>query len=201
MRHVALRLIGASLAMACFATPVLAAANDGLAPADEYFGHYHMSVLGIRNALNDFSTRANNDPDHASSMLGGIELTEDAVRAWSVRYPHDPMLPKTMLSLERLYLQIGGPDGSAHAQDTVTWFDTILPDDPYTKMAHTLVTPPDSQPAQTASVMPVSDDGTPVTADTPEVQGMVPGLTASTLPPTADEAASQDGVAVDPYGP
>ena len=158
MRHVAWRLIGASLAMACFATPVHAATTSGLAPADEYFGHYHMSILGIRNAIHDMGVHVRNDPEHAGAMLGSISLTEDAVRQWSIKYPHDPLLAKTMLSLERLYLRIGGPEGTEHAQDTVTWLDTILPNDPYTKMAHTLVNPPSDDVTETASTAPVSDE-------------------------------------------
>jgi hypothetical protein len=180
MRQLALRFLSVGLTFALFSGPVSAATTlqtqSTMAPADEYFGHYHISILAMQNTLKDFSTKIASDPEHAAATLGGIAATEDAMRDWSTRYPNDPMVPKLFLRLERLYLSVGGSDATEHAQDTLTWFDTLMPTSPYTRMAHTVFEHHDVSGADVA----VSDDGTPVTENTPEMLGVVPGLLPDT---------------------
>ena len=44
-------------------TPVLSSSLRGLAPADEYFGRYNLSVLGIANNIRDAGTRIDTGGD------------------------------------------------------------------------------------------------------------------------------------------
>jgi hypothetical protein len=92
-----------------------------VAPADEYFGRLKMSILGIRNALRDMGLKADADPDHATSILGTIALTEDAMRDWERKYPHDTWIPPAILQLERDYAKVDSDDARAHAKVVMVW--------------------------------------------------------------------------------
>jgi hypothetical protein len=79
--------------------PVISLADDGYvsnydrsAPADEYFGHAHESVLGIRNR-----------PD----TVVGLDNLQDSILAWQRRFPADPWLPHCMARLVHSYARAG----------------------------------------------------------------------------------------------
>jgi hypothetical protein len=87
-----------------------------VAPADEYFGRLKLSILGVRNTLRDLGARAAADPAHATAVLGPAGLTEDAIRDWEAKYPHDTWIPPALLSLERVYARVDSDDARARAQ-------------------------------------------------------------------------------------
>jgi hypothetical protein len=191
MRYFFTLLATASLSLVWLTGTASAAEHSGytatsnLAPADEYFGRYHMSILGIRNTIHDFNTKVANNPDGAAAYIGGIALTEDAVRAWGTKYPHDPMLATASLGIERLYLRIGGDDGRDRAADIVTWVDTVLPHDTTSRMAHVLLAEQTTTPAENvSSVMPPTTD---------QSENIVQPATevSNVTPPTADDQSTQ----------
>lgn len=86
-----------------------------LAPADEYFGHRHLSPLGIRHSifsLKDDLHHARRKPDAIAH--DALEV-QDALQDWSVRYPRDSWLPAALWNLAVLYEELPGPDARTHA--------------------------------------------------------------------------------------
>lgn len=86
-----------------------------LAPADEYFGHTHLSPLAIRHAifsLKDDLHHARRKPDAIAH--DALEV-QDALQDWSVRYPRDTWLPAALWNLAVLYEELPGPDARTHA--------------------------------------------------------------------------------------
>jgi hypothetical protein len=78
--------------------------GSGDAPADESFGHIHMSVLGIRNFLNDadkFATDAAEDV--ARDILHKTLFVEECFRDWQSKYPHDSWILRLGSRLNAVY--------------------------------------------------------------------------------------------------
>jgi len=98
-------------------TPASAPAyvNVAAAPADEYFGPYHQSILEIRNRLNDYDLRDDSamlDP----TVTQYLDQLSSAIRDWQHKYPTDPWLPRTFAHLLREYWragQVSSPGGLA----------------------------------------------------------------------------------------
>jgi hypothetical protein len=110
--QVMLKRIALALCLALFAHPLAAvAAADPSAPADEYFGAYHLSVLGMRNSLHDL---ADYGPEQAERVYAKLIVIDDAVAEWRERFPADPWIPKLGLRMARLFAQIGVRDSAAH---------------------------------------------------------------------------------------
>lgn len=77
-----------------------------MAPADEYFGPFHESILGIRNRLQRYDTYSDSqmlDPD----VPAGLDNVAKAIADWQQKYPRDPWLPKTYVHLIREYQRAG----------------------------------------------------------------------------------------------
>ncbi|MFN2528972.1 MAG: hypothetical protein ABR584_09690 [Candidatus Baltobacteraceae bacterium] len=83
-----------------------ACAASRVAPADEYFGHLKMSILGIRNQLRDLETRSAWRGENRRALLGKATFIEDAMAEWSRKYPGDPWLPGFRHRLQRCYVRI-----------------------------------------------------------------------------------------------
>jgi len=87
-----------------------------VAPADEYFGPTKMSVLGIRNTIQDTQIRASGDPDHQTVRYWGtLSLAERALNDWAAKYPHDTWIPRNALLMARLFDHMHTADGDAAA--------------------------------------------------------------------------------------
>lgn len=84
--------------------PAIAATR--VAPADEYFGHLKMSILGIRNQLRDLETRSAWRGENKRNLLGKATFIEDAMREWAEKYPADPWLPQFRRRLDLCYIRI-----------------------------------------------------------------------------------------------
>jgi hypothetical protein len=109
---------------AFFATLVPAMAQDslrGLAPADEYFGHYKLSVLGIANTIRDAGARMDSGTDPRSMLSGPLSFVTDAIKEWEAQYPTDPWIGKDLLALEGVYLRVPTDEGFRLASETEAW--------------------------------------------------------------------------------
>ncbi len=106
-------------------TQTAAAAATKVAPADEYFGPLEMSILGIRNSIKDAANRLDQDPNsNVEDALKHAVTVEESVRDWEAKYPADNWLPRTILSLHRLYSRIPTEEASRHAAETASWLTT-----------------------------------------------------------------------------
>jgi hypothetical protein len=105
------------------------------APADEYFGHLKMSVLGMRNVISDVDLRADAAAeDAARNLCHKLVLAEDALRDWQGKYPDDDWIPKLGYALlkdyEKVDAAIVADDehvASSHAIDLATWLEATYP--------------------------------------------------------------------------
>ena len=65
------------------------------APADEYFGRYKLSSLGVRNAIRDMTIEGDS-PLALPLQTERIAAIESALPAWADKYPHDPWVPSAL---------------------------------------------------------------------------------------------------------
>ena len=104
-----MRMMIGLLAVLIFASvpfSTLAATYSGPAPADEYFGPHHQSILEIRNRLDRMDTKSDRELMDANAV---VELDDIAVSVsdWRAQYPQDPWLPRTYARLLRTYHRAG----------------------------------------------------------------------------------------------
>jgi len=86
------------------------AAVSDLAPADQYFGHTHISILELRHktlALKDDLHKRRHSP---SDIAHDASALTDAFFDWATRFPKDPWLPRTGWELATLYEELPGPE-------------------------------------------------------------------------------------------
>jgi hypothetical protein len=89
----------AACALLCAAQASLALASS-MAPADEYFGRHRISILEIRNRLNDLDRRRDWE---MRGQVRQLDDLEDAELDWQHKYPRDPWLPSFLARLLRDY--------------------------------------------------------------------------------------------------
>ncbi len=99
----------------------------GLAPADEYFGRFNLSVLGIANTIRDAGARVDSGADPRSMLSGPLSFVTDAVKDWEQKYPADPWIAKDLLALETVYLRVPTDDGFRLASQTEAWLIADYP--------------------------------------------------------------------------
>jgi hypothetical protein len=119
---------------AFFATLMPAMAQDslrGLAPADEYFGHFKLSVLGIANTIRDAGARMDSGTDPRTMLSGPLSFVTDAIKDWEAQYPSDPWIGKDLLALESVYLRMPTDDGFRLASQTEAWLIADYPNTNY----------------------------------------------------------------------
>jgi hypothetical protein len=123
--------IGAMLAVAPL---VPAVANPTvLAPADDYFGHERMSVLGVRNAIRDLDLRASyHFTGDGPVLYHKLLIVEDSMNDWRRQYPNDTWIPRMGYALARAWLKLGYADAREHARFTLGW---IVADYPASRIA------------------------------------------------------------------
>ena len=129
------RLLALCMCLCATAAAASAGERPKLAPADEYFGHLKMSVLGIANVLRDSRLRAA-DPMRSDSIFGSLAWVEDAIRDWESKYPEDTWIAKDLLALETTYLT--APGGHAHdcALRTEAWLRHDYANTTYAVLGH-----------------------------------------------------------------
>jgi hypothetical protein len=133
-----LRLLLLSLTFAGSAVPALAddalpagtVPMRALAPADEYFGHARMSVLGIANTIRDAGARIDEGTPPPSMVDGPLAFVGDAIRDWEHQFPRDPWIARDLYALELVYLRVHNPQGLTLARSTESWLVRDYPDCP-----------------------------------------------------------------------
>lgn len=119
------------LAMLLFAAPFACVqARSRLAPADEYFGHLQMSILGIRNELNRIRGRVDGDNAHADRQLGLCANVEDAIEDFGSKYPHDTWLSGMTVDLEYIYAHMHSTTAHDRAEHLLAWVHDRFPRSP-----------------------------------------------------------------------
>ncbi len=124
-----LRLAVLALAFALPAAPVCAQGSSSLAPADEYFGHYRLSVLGIANSIRDSGNRID-EGNVGPTLDGPLMFVTDAIRAWEKRYPRDPWIARDLFALQVVYLRVHTQHGLELARSTEAWLVADYPNAP-----------------------------------------------------------------------
>jgi TolA-binding protein len=92
-----------------------------VAPADEYFGHLKMSILGIRNTIKDEGLKIDADVAQGANVVKSFAFTEDALHDWEKKYPQDTWIPHTLFVLERVYAKVDSDEARAKAVATMKW--------------------------------------------------------------------------------
>lgn len=122
----------ALVAVALFTATAPALAQDvpmsALAPADEYFGHFQLSILGIANTIRDVGKRVDEGANTAPLIDGPLSFATDALVAWERAYPRDPWIAKDLFGLEVVYLRMTTRRGRELAQRTEAWLVHDYPD-------------------------------------------------------------------------
>jgi hypothetical protein len=111
--------------------PSAAQTNAGLAPADEYFGKFQLSVLGIANTIRDAGLRAESGAAPQTMIDGPLAFATDAIKAWESRYPRDPWIAKDLLALENVELRLPAGAGLRLAEKTEAWLVSDYPSTSY----------------------------------------------------------------------
>ena len=110
-----------------------------LAPADESFGRFNLSVLGVANSIRDSGARLDAGSDARTLLSGPLAFATDAMHAWEGRYPGDPWIAKDLLALEAVYLKIPTDDAFRLASRTEAWLLADFPASPYVAKARALL--------------------------------------------------------------
>jgi len=110
------------------------AARSKVAPADEYFGKLKMSILGIRNTIHDVGANIEIDASRWASLANKADFTEDAVRDWEHKYPHDTWLARTIFGLERMYAKLDSDEGRKRSVAAMKWLVHDFPTSPEAKI-------------------------------------------------------------------
>lgn len=79
---------------------------SGPAPADEYFGTLHQSILEIRNRLDRLESRADVEM-YDSDIVHEIDNVTASILDWQRHYPNDPWLPHSFARALRQYHRAG----------------------------------------------------------------------------------------------
>ena len=148
--HVTPVALIASMPVEPFIDPVVKHQRHNLenAPADEYFGPSKMSVLGIRNTINDISLQAagaNEETGH--NLLHKLLLTEIAYHDWQNKYPNDSWLLKNGYKMvdDFTVLDSNTPDENPHVAAThglilVNWLGHSYPGNKYSQLGFVMPT-------------------------------------------------------------
>ena len=123
-----------ALTMCGSALPAMAVDTSDLAPADQYFGHLKMSILGIRNSLKDLSASLDVHPENADHIFDKAVLVEDALRDWQSKYPRDPWIPRYTFSLAQLYDKIQTDDARVRSHETMQWLIATYPESEFAQL-------------------------------------------------------------------
>jgi hypothetical protein len=84
------------------------------APGDEYFGRMKMSYLGINNTFHDETIRAG-DYTTDPGIISKVAFADEALEAWSHKYPGDPQLARSYFLAIVVYKKIYTEDAQKKA--------------------------------------------------------------------------------------
>jgi hypothetical protein len=180
-----MRILTGLLAVALIAgSPLSAPAasfSAGPAPADEYFGPHHESILEIRNRLRDFDGKTD------AEMLepGVVNQLDDiaySISDWRHQYPNDPWLPRSYAELVYAY-QRAGQLSSPHGAVAFSEMQTAYPNAPETRDTMAMVS------GNQSPLLSLFAAATPIVASVPSIQAPAPIAIAAPPPAPAKSAA------------
>ncbi len=119
--------------VAASCVPALAAGDSlrGLAPADEYFGRFNLSILGVTNTIRDSGNRIDAGADARAIVNGPLAFATDALHDWEQKYPADPWIARELFALEGVYLRVPGSESYRLATQTEAWLVADYPASTY----------------------------------------------------------------------
>jgi hypothetical protein len=92
------------------------------APADEYFGRYKLSFLGIRNIIRDMGIEGDS-PLALPLQEGRIHEVAGSLADWANRYPRDKWLPGTTASFVRFLERKNDAQSALLAADLIAYLN------------------------------------------------------------------------------
>jgi hypothetical protein len=92
------------------------------APADEYFGRFKLSFLGMRNIIRDMNVEGDS-PLALPLQEGRIHEVAGSLADWADRYPRDKWLPGTTASFVRFLERKRSPDAALIAADLIAYLN------------------------------------------------------------------------------
>ncbi len=144
-----------------------------MAPADQYFGPFRLSPLGVGNEI----VRINSylDAGWGERMATEALNVASALEDWQHQYPRDPTLPRHLFELYSLLDRIGAPSLGAEAANLRTILLVQYAGSPQARDLSRSLASLSSAPATSAS--PALAPATSAPSASPS-----PGSTASSLP-------------------
>ncbi|HXW76461.1 MAG TPA: hypothetical protein VEJ20_03535 [Candidatus Eremiobacteraceae bacterium] len=127
-----------------------------VAPADEYFGRMKMSILGITNSIRDTGLREGFNPTNAASYYSGLMWTEDALKDWAAKYPHDGWIPRRAYDLSHDFWRMHMPQADAAAQACRQLLFRQFPHDHWTAIARSETAAKVAPPVAVATPQPAT---------------------------------------------
>ena len=118
-----MRLAVLALLLSLLASQAAIAGVHDAAPADEYFGPFKESILGIRNHLVDMERK--NDTQLITAIVG-IDNVEIAIEDWQRHYPRDSWLPGFLDRVVHVYARAHAL-ASARARRALTLLEHAYP--------------------------------------------------------------------------
>jgi hypothetical protein len=92
------------------------------APADEYFGRFKLSFLGIRNIIRDMNVEGDS-PLALPLQEGRIHEVAGSLADWANRYPRDKWLPGTTASFVRFLERKNDAGAALLAADLIAYLN------------------------------------------------------------------------------
>ncbi|HXW76462.1 MAG TPA: hypothetical protein VEJ20_03540 [Candidatus Eremiobacteraceae bacterium] len=108
------------------------------APADEYFGFFKLSNLGVRNITHAFAVEGDS-PLALPLERGRMRAVESALVDWGNRYPRDPWLRSAMFNYALVLEGKADPATSAVAVDLLLQASMRYQATPYARRADALL--------------------------------------------------------------
>ncbi len=155
-----------------------------VAPADEYFGHQKISILGVNNTIHDTNLHIGFDQAHAAKYYGQLAPAEDALMDWARKYPQDTWLPGRAYYMSHVFWQMHSPEGDLAAEQCRTLLFKQFPHSHWAVLAR----------AETKERIAPVVTAAATTTTTTTVAGGAPvgnGAAAAANPPPAQPGTSQ----------
>jgi len=128
-------------------------ASSRSAPADEYFGPHHHSILEIRNRLRDLDRKSDAEM-LAPDVVIGLDDLDVSIVDWQRAYPADPWLPDMFAELMHAY-QRADDVSSPRAMAALALMRSAYPDAPETSATVAAIYGAEPLPLAPSSATPI----------------------------------------------
>jgi hypothetical protein len=108
------------------------------APADEYFGRFKLSNLGVRNIIHAFFVEGDS-PLALPLERARMGEVDSALNEWSDKYPRDPWLQREVFSYATVLAGKGDPQTSMRALDLLMQAERRYPNTRASKRALSMI--------------------------------------------------------------